>query len=91
MPPFNARNVAKFIAKSIVAMKTAQLTAETVADHTRFEEDDIVVDVGSKVVGWYIGEKFQPVTDKIIDTAADFVSDQNAKRKAKKDTKKEEK
>jgi hypothetical protein len=91
MPAFTARNVTKFIAKSIVAAKTAELTADAIADHTHYEKDDTVVDIGSKVVGWYVSEKLEPVTDKIVDTAADFVSDRRAKRQAKKDAKKNEK
>jgi len=87
MPAFTARNVTKFIAKAVVATKAADLTADAIADHTQYEKDDTVVDIGSRVIGWYISEKLEPVTDKIVDTVADFVSDRRAKRQAKKDTK----
>jgi hypothetical protein len=88
MPAFTARNVTKFIAKSIVAVKAAELTADAITDHTHYEEDDIVVDLGSKVIGWYVSEKLEPVTDKIVDTAADFITDRRTKRQIKKDAKK---
>ena len=90
-PPFTARNVAKFIAKSLVAYKTAQLTADTVAEHTRYESDDFVVDIGSKCVGWYVSEKLEPVTDAIVDRSADFVTEQRNKLRNKKDDKNDEK
>jgi hypothetical protein len=86
---FTARNVAKFILKSIVATKTADLTAETIAEHTNFEEDDMVVDLGSKVFGWYVSDRLKPVTDKIVDSTADFVTEKREARKAKKDAKKD--
>lgn len=73
MPPFNVRNVAKFVAKAIVASKAADLTADAIADHTKFEEDDLAVELSSRVVGWYISEKLEPVTDAVVDKTADFV------------------
>lgn len=84
MPAFTARNVTKFIAKAIVAAKTAEITADAITDHTHYEEDDLVVELGSKVVGWYVAEKLEPITDKMVDTTADFVSERRAKRQAKK-------
>jgi hypothetical protein len=84
---FTTRNVAKFILKSIVATKTADLTADTITEHTRFEEDDLVVDIGSKVFGWYVSDKLKPVTDKIVDSTADFVIEKREARKAKKNAK----
>lgn len=87
MPAFTARNVTKFIAKAAVAAKAASLTADAITDNTHYEKDDTVVTIGSHVIGWYISEKLEPVTDRIVDTAADFVSERRAKRQAKKDTK----
>jgi hypothetical protein len=88
-PEFTARNVSKFVAKAIIAAKTAELTAETIAENTRFEKDDTVVDVGSKVFGWYVSDKLKPVTDKIVDSTADFITEKREARKAKKNAKKE--
>lgn len=90
-PAFTARNVTKWIAKSLVAAKTADLTADAIADHTQFNEDDLVVDLGSKVIGWYVSEKVEPVTDGIVDRTADFVTGLRTKRQAKKNAKKEQK
>lgn len=87
-PVFTARNVAKFIAKSLVAYKTAELTADVIAENTRYEPDDFVVDVGSKCVGWYISEKLDPVTSAIVDRSADFITEQ--RNKLKKDTSKKD-
>lgn len=83
------RNVAKFVVKSIVAIKTTKLTAEAIEDHTRFEKDDMFVEIGSGVVGWYASSKLSPVTDKIVDKTADFITEKRQARKDKKDTKKD--
>lgn len=89
--PFTARNVAKFVAKSLVAAKTTQLTAEAIADHTEYETDDTIVEIGSGVVGWYAAHKLSPVTDAIVDKTADFVTAKREARQAKKNAKKNEK
>jgi hypothetical protein len=88
MPEFTARNVAKFIAKAIVLSKTSDIAEDVITDYTRFEEDDLVVDIGSKCIGWYVSNKLEPVTNKIVDTGADFITEQRTKYQAKKDAKK---
>lgn len=89
-PAFTARNVTKFVAKAIVAAKTAEITADAIEDHTSYSKDDLPVDLGSKVVGWYISEKLEPVTDKIVDTVADFVTAKREARQAKKNAKQDQ-
>lgn len=89
--PFTARNVTKFVAKSLVAAKATQLTAEAIADNTHYEKDDTVVEIGSGVVGWYISSKLAPVTDAIVDKTADFVTAKREARKAKKNAKNDQK
>lgn len=83
---FTARNVAKFVLKSIVAGKTAQLTEKAIADYTQFEEDDMIVDIAGGVVGWYVSDKLKPVTDAIVDKTADFIVEKNEARKSRKTT-----
>lgn len=89
LPAFTPRNVSKFIAKAVVAAKAASLTADAIDNYTEYDKDATIVDVGSQVVGWYVSEKLEPVTDRIVDTTADFVSERRAKRQAKKDAKKD--
>lgn len=86
MPPFTTRNVMKYVAKALVASKAADLTSDAITDHTHFEEDDLTVDLGSKVIGWYISEKLEPYTDKMVDKAADFVSTLRTKKQDKNTT-----
>jgi len=86
---FTARNVSKFIAKSIVAHRVAALAADTIADYTQYEEDDFVVELGSRVIGWGVASKLSPVTDAIVDKTADFVTERREARKNKKAAKKE--
>lgn len=81
MPPFTARNVAKFVVKTIVAQKAADITEDAMVNHTRFDEDDLIVNIGSKTVGWYISDKLQPYTDKIVDKTADYVATKRNKKK----------
>jgi hypothetical protein len=88
-PEFTARNVAKFVAKSIIAYKTTKLTAETIEEHTQFEKDDMIVELGSGVVGWYVSAKLSPVTDKIVDKTADFITEKREAREYKKNHKKD--
>jgi hypothetical protein len=86
MDDFTPRNILKYVATGAISMKVASLTKDAMVDHTRFDEDDIVVKLGSGVVGWGVAAKLKPHTDKAIDKTADFV---NAKREARK-TKKED-
>lgn len=84
MDAFTPRNVAKFVAQAIVAGKTAKLTEKAITDHTRFEEDDMIVDIGGHLVGWYVSSKLKPVTDAAVDKTADWYIAQKEKRAAKK-------
>lgn len=81
---FTARNVAKFVLKSIVAGKTAKVTENAITDYTSFDEDDMVVDISGMVVGWYVSEKLKPVTDAIVDKTADYFVAKKADKQAKK-------
>lgn len=84
--PITPRTAAKFVAKAIVHGKTAQLTEDAIIDHTRFEEDDRIVDISSHLVGWFVSEKLAPVTDAIVDKTADFITAKREARKAKQET-----
>lgn len=77
---FTPRNVAKFVAQAIVAGKTSQLTENVITDHTRFEDDDMIVDISGTLVGWYVSQKLKPVTDAMVDKTADFIVDYREKR-----------
>lgn len=83
-PAFTARNVAKFVAKAIVHGKVAQLTEDAITDHTHFEDDDMIVEIGGHLTGWYVSEKLKPITDGAVDKVADFIVERRAKREAKK-------
>lgn len=86
-----ARNVAKWLAVSIIDLATTQAVANTVADRsTRFEKDDLIVKLGAGAVGMVVSAKLKPVTDKMVDKAADFASEQWTKRRPKKDNQKQE-
>lgn len=88
MPPFNARNVAKYVVKAIIASKTADLAEDVITDHTSLEEDTLAVDIMSKTIGWYVSDKVQPYTDAMVDKTADKVAAYRAKKQDKKTTEK---
>lgn len=86
MEAFTPRNVAKYVAKTLIAAKAAQLTEDAITNHTRFDDDDKIVNIGSGLVGWYVSDKLKPYSDKIVDKAADKIVELRANRAAKKDT-----
>jgi hypothetical protein len=86
---FTARNVAKFVVQAVIAQKATDLTEDAIVDHTQFEEDDMIVTIGSRVVGWYVADKLKPYSDKAVDRTADFIVAKREARKAKKDTNEE--
>lgn len=87
--PFTGRNVAKYVVQAAIAAKTAKLSKDAIAEHTQFEEDDMIVDISGTVIGWYVGAKLKPVTDKVVDKTADFIAKKRAERAAKKATSEE--
>jgi hypothetical protein len=86
MTPFTARNAIKYVAQAAIARQASNLTNDALTDHTRFEKDDAVVEISSGLVGWYISAKLKPITDKMVDKAADFIAEQRAKRFPKKES-----
>lgn len=83
MPDFTLRNVAKYAVTAVIHGNVAKHTETAITDHTRFEEDDMIVDLSSHVVGWYVSHKLKPVTDKVVDKTADFIAAKREARKAK--------
>lgn len=81
--PFTARNVAKYAVKAIIHKKTADASATAIANHTRFEEDDLVVELSSHTVGWYVSDKLRPYTDRMVDATADKIASLRAKKEDK--------
>lgn len=83
MPDFTARNVAKYVARTIVGTKTAQLTTDAITDYTRFDDDDTIVNITAGIVGWYVSDRMRPVTDKMVDVTADRIVAFREKRQNK--------
>ncbi|HYQ97732.1 MAG TPA: hypothetical protein VEO92_05125 [Candidatus Nitrosocosmicus sp.] len=85
MDDFTPRNVAKYVVKGAITMKAAQFAKDTLAENTRFDEDDMIVKIGAGVFGWGVGAKLSPYTDKAVDKTADFINKKREARKAKKE------
>lgn len=88
---FTARNATKFVVTAIVKKKAGDLAEDLLIDYTRFEEDDMIVDLSGTLVGWYIGDKVKPITDKVVDKTFDKIGALRAKRAAKKEAAAEDK
>jgi hypothetical protein len=85
MEDFTPRNAAKFVVKAIVHSKVKHIAEDVITDYTRFEEDDVVVDISSHMIGWYVSSKLRPITDKMVDKTADFITAKREEMKAKQD------
>lgn len=89
-PDFTPRNVSKYVVKTVVYFKTAELAEDVIIRRTRFEEDSLAATLASNTIGWYVSDRLKPYTDKMVDTTADFVVTQRVKyqdKKAKKNAK----
>lgn len=84
---FTARNVAKHAAQFAVSTVVGKTIASGLKSYTRIDPDSTAVEFGIGVVAWGIGDRLSPLTDKLVDKTADFISTKRANRKAKKDQK----
>lgn len=80
MDDFTPRNIAKYVVSGAIAIKTTKLTANAITDYTRFEKDDMIVDISSGLVGWGVSAKLKPVTDRVVDRSADWIAVRRAKK-----------
>lgn len=85
--PITPRIVAKKVVQAIVASQVSRLTAGAITNHTRFDKDDTIVEVGAGTIGWLVSEQVAPVTDKIVDKTANFINVKRAQRKERKNQK----
>lgn len=83
---FTPRNVAKWLATSVIAHKTAKASSRIITDNTRFEEDDKIVEYPSHMIGWYVSSKLRPLSDKAVDATADWIAARREAKSDKKDT-----
>jgi hypothetical protein len=82
------RNVAKWLILSAIDLKTTQFVRDAADNYTRFNRDSTAVNLGAGAVGMVVAHACMPVADKIVDTSANFIAEQRAKRSAKKNAKK---
>lgn len=90
MEAFTARNIAKYLVCAAIHRQVASATETAITNHTRFEEDDTIVELTSHVVGWGVSVKLKPWSDRIVDRTADFINEKRAAQAAKKDIQSEE-
>lgn len=82
------RSVAKWLILSAIDLKTTQIVRDTADNYTRFDRNSTAVNLGAGAIGMVVAHACMPVADKIVDTSANFIAEQRAKRSAKKNAKK---
>ncbi len=61
------RKLTKFVVNTTVISASTRLIVKTVHAIAPSTEDNLLVDIGAAVAGWYVGEKSEPITDKVVD------------------------
>lgn len=84
---FTPRGVAKFSVSFIIKAKVAKKTAHFISERTSLESDSIAVGLGSALVGNFVGQSLRPLTDKMVDKTADFITQKRDERKSNKSEK----
>lgn len=80
MIDFTPRNVAKGVVITIIGSRVTTTTERTIANNTRFDEDDLIVEIPSYVISSYVTHKVKPYTDKMVDKTADWLVARRAKK-----------
>jgi hypothetical protein len=65
--------IAKLVAKTIVASKVSTITQTQIASHTNLNEEDTTVQVAGHVVGYVVSCKTEPHTDAMVEKAAAWI------------------
>lgn len=80
--PFTIRNAAKFALKVIVSTKVKETSKDIISNQLDRDEDDNIVSIPAHMIGWYVSEKLEPITDGMVDKTADWLA---ARKAAKQD------
>jgi hypothetical protein len=86
-----ARSAAKWLIDSIIVIKTTELAADVLTDHTRYDQDNFIVKVASGAVGGVVSIAIAPVVDITVDKTADFVTAKYQAFRTKRNDKKKDK
>lgn len=68
-PKFNAPNVTKFVVRHVVTAVVASTVKKVLIDNVPQSEKLNGAALAGGIAGWYIGEKLEPYTDAMVDTA----------------------
>lgn len=66
-PKFNKINVAKHVARHLVSVTVATVVARTLKDLAPSTEKLNVATLAGGLAGWYVADKLEPVTDKLVE------------------------
>ena len=79
-PAFTKRNVAKYVANSLVSFAVGATVTRVLKNNIPATETANIAVIVGGVSGWYVSQKLQPYTDKAADDVIDYL--ENAKRKS---------
>lgn len=74
MLPSNKTEIAQMAVRMVVSANVSAVAATQIENHTEFDKSSIQNNVASSVVGWYVGLKLKPTTDKAVVATRDFVA-----------------
>lgn len=83
---FTPRNVAKYVVKAVIHTQVQQFAKDQISDHSRFDNDDMIVKIPSHLIAWYVSDKLKPYTDRVVDTTADFIAEKREDFKNRRNT-----
>lgn len=82
-PKFTPRNVAKFAAKSMVGTIVAGAVKEVLIQHFPATERLKIAGLTGTIAGWYVSDQLEPLTDDLVDFAADEYIELLKRKRAK--------
>jgi len=87
-PDLSAPSVAKWLVTSFIAMKVTDVTSRTLDNHTRLNTDNIIVRLGTGLVGMVVSVHAKPYTDKMVDRTTIYIATKRVAYQDKKAKKK---
>lgn len=92
-PDFTPRNIAKVVVSASISHKTGKIAKNLLTDYTSLPQGGTTANVAGMLIGWAIADTIKPVSDSMVDKAADLIvakRAERAERKAQKEALKNE-
>jgi len=86
MEQFTPRNVAKFSAKHVIGAMVGKAVKDILLSTIPATEKLKIAELSGAISAWYVSGKLEPVTDDLVDFAADEILEYRIKRHIAKHT-----